>query len=251
MNHKHRLIHANPESNGMEQLLELLNQIKLQPVDDDNELIPTDWGNLIKHQKSYDRFPSVALDFSDRKGQTRYSLRNFDPEIKVDLSLVTNLLNNLEDHSDTDYPKRAYPSAGAFYSVNIYGIIRNTSNFQEGLYFFQPKLHSLQLILAGNLDSDVNDIICDNNINLPSILFILTTSYYKPCIKYGARGFFYSLIEAGSVATTLNQNCLKNDLACVWLGGFNEDAAKKLLDLSDDLEVEKPILLVAVGKPYK
>jgi len=52
--------------------------------------------------------------------------------------------------SNWDETKRFYPSAGARYPLEIYPIIFSSSDLEQGIYHYNSRDHSLELILEGN-----------------------------------------------------------------------------------------------------
>ena len=254
MKKRFTLKHQNDYDTAMDLLTSLLGKIKFELIEENNTPIKKiDWSHLITHNKSYPRLKKIKLNKTPKKNFSklilkRNSVRRFDPDYKINLNILSSILSNIKDNSRTDYPQRPFPSAGALYPSNTYCIINNSSDIEKGLYFFNHKSNSLELLIQKDLCQEINKAICDKSISNPSVVFILTSSYYKPCLKYGARGFLYSLMEVGALAQTLNLSCIDNGLDCVWLGGFSDKAIENILDINDDLEIEKPALLIATGK---
>jgi SagB-type dehydrogenase family enzyme len=247
---KHKLDY----NSAMDLLTSLLDKIQFELIEDIGKKPKNNnWEQLITHNKSYIRLDKIKLvkppktKFSNLLSQ-RSSIRNFDPNCKVDLKTLSAILSNIKDNSINDFPKRSFPSAGALYPSNTYCIVNNSLDIEKGLYFFNHKNFSLELLLQRDLQKEINKAICDKKISNPSVVFILTSSYYKSCLKYGARGFLYALMEIGSLAQTLNLSFIESGWDCVWLGGFSDNTVKEILDINDDLEIELPVLLIAAGK---
>lgn len=238
---------------AMDLLTEWLSKIQFDLVEDNSKKANQSWEHFITHNKSYQRFaktklPKTAKGNLEDTTQQRRSVRQFDSNYQIDLKKLSAILSNIKDHSTTDFPQRGFPSAGALYPSNTYCIINNSSDIAKGLYFFNPKTNCLELLYEKDLSKEITTAICDKNVSLPTVIFILTNSYYKPCMKYGARGFLYSLMEVGALAQTINLSCIQNGLECVWLGGFADKAVREILDINEDLEIEIPVLLIATGK---
>lgn len=238
---------------AMDLLTEWLSKIQFDLVEDNSKKVNQSWEHFITHNKSYQHFAKTNLPKTPKGNledltQKRRSVRQFDPNYQIDLKKLSAILSNIKDHSTNDFPKRGFPSAGALYPSNTYCIVNNSSDIAKGLYFFNPKTNCLELLYEKDLSGEITSAISDENISMPSVIFILTNSYYMPCIKYGARGFLYSMIEVGALAQTINLSCIQNDLECVWLGGFADKTVKEILDINEDLEIEIPVLLIATGK---
>jgi SagB-type dehydrogenase family enzyme len=255
---KWSLISRDKNSKAMELLTEYLRITCLQGKQVDEEQIPTkDWSALIQFSKTYPRFAKTYLSKVRSKAiyssiSKRKSVRKFDENYCLtvqDLSKV--LTNSAVNLSDSDYPKRLFPSGGAMYPSNIYFLNLKSSDLNKGLYYYNPKEHCLEVLLENYEENEIRQIICDEQIQNPSALIILTTSYFKHCLKYGGRGFRYSLIEIGALAQMIDISCHDAGLNCVWLGGFDDILLKKLLDINDELEIELPVLVIALGKKDK
>lgn len=256
MKGKLHLSHRSDYNEAMDLLTDLLSKITFELSEQSGSRKKTDWRNLIFHTKSYPRMPQIKLIENPNKSFSkllakRRSVRKFAAGYKIELKTISKILSNIKNGSQTKYPERAFPSAGALYPSNTYCVITNGLDLENGLYFYNHNINSLECLLRKDLRQEMSKSIADKTISNPSVIFILTNSYYKSCLKYGARGFLYSLMEIGALAQTLNLACIENGLDCVWLGGFADHLVKNILDINDDLEIEIPVLLIAAGKENK
>lgn len=89
----------------------------------------------------------------------------------------------------------------------------------------------------------------DERASSASLVVVLTSALYRSCLKYAGRGYRYALIEVGAVAQSIDLCCRAEGLGVCWLGGFADRAVAELLDVSWELELEAPILCLAIGPP--
>ena len=255
---KLNLINNDEDGKSLELLARYLKLTHLQGVElDEHTSIEKDWSELVKFSKTYPRFDKIKLQkIQSRKTypflNKRKSIRKFDKSYTLNTQDISKIFSNSAiDLSNSEYPKRLFPSGGAMYPTNIYLLNLKESDLAKGLYYYNPKKHWLELLFKDYDNNETNKIICDEDISNPSALVILTSSYFKHCLKYGGRGFRYSLIEIGALAQLIDISCRDAGLDCVWLGAFNDDYVKKLLDINDELELELPVLIIAIGKNGK
>lgn len=80
--------------------------------------------------------------------QNRKSTRNFDTSKMMNFSKFSRLLNVFKQSPIQEGIKYFYPSAGGLYPVNIYLYIKDgrVENLEEGIYFYNPHSHSINLL---------------------------------------------------------------------------------------------------------
>ena len=150
--------------------------------------------------------------------------------------------------SDNDRKKRATPSAGALYPLDIYLILSNgAKDFPKtGVFHYLPLKHALKQISDRDFSKEVAEASLHQYwmAEAPGMILI-TAEYSRITGKYGERGIRYAHIEAGHVA----QNCflqaqsLKLDMGIV--GAFKDN---KLIDLLEIPKSHEPILILPIGR---
>lgn len=182
----------------------------------------------------------------------RRSTRSFtgEPITLKDLSQI--LLNSggitfFETDRDYNFSKRNYPSAGARYPIEVYPLLINCKGVRKGLYHYNIKNNSLELLLRGDLRNWLMKTLGGEKWVLnSSVIFIMTTVIDRTKIKYGDRGYRYSLIEAGHLAQNICLLSTELGLGSCALGGFIDKEVDTLLDITTQQEFT--LYLVAVGK---
>lgn len=146
-----------------------------------------------------------------------------------------------------DDSRRPYPSAGARYPLEVYPIILNCEGFKKGLYHYNIKENLMELLL----EEDLSKWLIKNTggekwITKTVAVFIITGVLDRTRIKYGDRGYRYTLIEAGHVGQNICLLATELGLGTCPLGGYIDTEVNKLLDI--DLQKEVALYLIAVGK---
>lgn len=223
----------------------------------DSGLIPQSWIKI--HFKTYPRLKSILLEkvnYSKKKLpylfnllKKRRSSRAFSGKSisKSELSYLLTASCGLVNFGGGNDTRRAYPSAGARYPLEVYPLIIHCNQTKPGLYHYDVQSNALEELAVGNFNNDLEEISGGEEwITKAAVIFIITAVFDRTRIKYGDRGYRYALIEAGH----LGQNvCLL--AAELWLkscpvGGFIDAKLNKLLDI--DKTNESALYLIAVGK---
>ncbi len=150
--------------------------------------------------------------------------------------------------SDGGIKKRAAPSAGALYPLDIYLILGKSvpESLGAGLFHYLPLKHALRRISAKDFTKKVAEASLHQYwmAEAPGMVLI-TAEYSRITGKYGDRGIRYAHIEAGHVA----QNCFLQaeslTLNVGIVGAFDDKALIDLLPIPRGFE---PILLLPIGR---
>jgi SagB-type dehydrogenase family enzyme len=144
--------------------------------------------------------------------------------------------------------RRATPSAGATYPLDVYAVVRQVSGLGPGVYHYAVNDHSLGLVRAGSFHHDLaycslrQQFIADS-----SVVFAITGAYGRIRARYPERGYRYMLFEAGHVAQNLCLLSTAHRLGAVVVGGFVDAVVDRLLGLRPGAHAT--LSLVAVGVP--
>lgn len=217
--------------------------------------IPQSWTKI--HFKTYPRFDRVNLndiEISTSKLigilRKRRSIRQFsDASIsKKELYFILFSSCGLTYLGETfDDSRRPYPSAGARYPLEVYPIILNCKEIKKGLYHYNVKENCLELLLQEDLSTWlIKTIGGERWIKNSAVVFIITSVLDRTRIKYGDRGYRYSLIEVGHVGQNICLLATELGLGICPLGGYIDTEVNKLLDI--DLQKEVALYLIAIGK---
>lgn len=142
------------------------------------------------------------------------------------------------------FEKRAYPSAGARFPIEIYPIAFNIEGLENGAYHYNSEKHLLELLLMKDLSELKSDFVSPF-IENPSLAFILTAVIPRSEVKYGKKSYPFSLLEAGHIGQNIYLLSAKYNIGCCGIGGYVDETICNVLDLTKD---EIPIYSLAIGK---
>lgn len=110
---------------------------------------------------------------------------------------------DIETNNGMSKKLRTYPSAGGLYPIKIFTILPcPVGELQAGLYYYNPEDHSISLIapLCNNKDV-LHDIFIESNPDkIGGAILLLIGNFWRSKVKYGVRGYRYTLLEAGHIA---------------------------------------------------
>lgn len=210
------------------------------------------------HYKEYPRFKRIPLPkkFSkdsslERTLEKRKSERNYSKK-KLNLSQISKLLfysfgiTRFDKNGNFDSAKRTYPSAGARYPLEVYLVIFN-SEIQSGIYHYEVKSHSLELLKEGDFTKEILDSTTQVNKWLEncSMIILISAVFDRTQIKYEERGYRFILIEAGEVCQNVSLMATALGLGSCAIGGFLDNNLNNLLGL--DSKEESLMNFIVVG----
>lgn len=200
--------------------------------------------------KNYPRFPSIKLPGTNKNSdlerllELRKSTRNFSDE-SLRFEDIAKILKSCRIIDDNRSPeKRTYPSGGARFPVEIYFISYNVRDLKDGAYHYDIVSECLELILEENLKPKRRELISPYLEN-PAATIVLTSIISRSEVKYGARAYPYSLLEAGHMGQNIYLICAEQKIGCCSVSGFVDDTIKEILDLTDE---ELPIYTISIGR---
>jgi len=218
--------------------------------------VPREWVTI--HFKEYPRLDSIKLhrNFSVSKMnletliEKRESRRKFNGNL-LSLKELSKLLyyscGITRSNSNLNMTRRAYPSAGARYPLEVYIVILKKDKIKTGLYHYNVKYHSLELLLED--DKKYTKYFFGKNkeiIKDASALVIITSIPSRMEIKYLAQSDKFILLEAGHVFQNTYLISEAMGLGCCAIGRLDDDGMNKLLDI--DGKYENIIYIIAIGK---
>lgn len=234
----------------------------LQSLKDAPTSTPSIWSKI--YYKQYPRFPAFLLPTENKLPKRdffasiirRTSSRDYKGQ-PIDISVLSQLLFISAGISKIDTKssvhKRTYPSGGARYPLELYPIIlKGSSGLIEGIYHYNVKFHSLELLKKERLIDQVKDLtgkINEKVIENCSVLLVITAVFNRNEIKYGNRSYRYTLLECGHLAQNFCLTATALDLECCSIGGFLDNGLNKLMLLDD--RKEQSLYLIALGKANK
>lgn len=184
---------------------------------------------------------SVSLEETIKN---RRSVRSFS-DGAVTLQELSQLLWAAQGLTSDGF-KRAAPSAGATYPLEVYVAAGNVTDLSPGLYKYNHEDHSLLSEMDGDIRKDIQAAALGQSaLTDGQLVIIITGIYERTTQKYGDRGIRYVHIEVGAVAENIYLQCETLGLATVFMGAFHDDKIRKVIAAGND---EVPFALMPIGR---
>jgi len=191
--------------------------------------------------------PSLGGKVSVEKAiKERRTIRDFK-ERPLSLNHLSQLLWAAQGITDPKEGKRATPSGGALYPLDIYLIVgvNGVEGMEAGIYHYLPEKHSISLLSKGDRRKEIATAsLWQMWMAKAPVMFIITAEYPRITGKYGERGFRYALIEVGHVGQNLFLQTEALGLGAGIVGAFNDADVSKVMGGSPQHE---PLLIMPVG----
>lgn len=155
--------------------------------------------------------------------------------------------------------RRASPSAGATYPLEIYVVIGESSvslsdgsYVEAGVYKYDYRRHSLRLIKNGDFRSDLwRATLRQEWVKEAPVDLVICAVYERTTWRYGERGIRYVHIEVGHVGQNIYLMSTALGLGTVAVGAFYDEDVAKVINARHD---EHPLYVFPIGvplEPYK
>jgi len=141
---------------------------------------------------------------------------------------------------------RPYPSAGARYPLEVYVGAGNVEPIPNGLYHYDAVEHHLTVLETSDALAAASRLTGTSIVNADVVIY-LTGALHRTCVKYGGRGYRYALIEAGALAQNICLMAAGLGLGSFLIGGFDDELVCDYLDVSPELELEYPLVIIIIG----
>ena len=176
----------------------------------------------------------------------RRTIRDFKERI-LSLAHLSQLLWAAQGITDPIERKRAAPSGGALYPLDVYILAgeNGVEKIEAGVYLYLPKEHSVLPISKGDRRKEIASASLGQMwMAKAPVIFIITAEYRRITAKYGERGIRYALIEAGHMGQNLFLQSEALGLGAGIVGAFNDLEVSKVAGLPPKHE---PLLIMPIG----
>ena len=175
----------------------------------------------------------------------RRSVRSFSDR-GIALTDLSQLLWAAQGVTGPEGFKRAAPSAGAKYPLEVFVAVGDVEGLDPGLYRYLPGTHAL--LSAGG--EDVRERLCGEAlyqewIEDAPVVLIVTAVYERTMAKYGERGVRYVHIEVGAVSENVYLEAESLGLGTTFVGAFSDAGVKEILGTED----AEPLGILPIGVP--
>ncbi|WP_434427082.1 SagB/ThcOx family dehydrogenase [Nannocystis pusilla] len=144
-----------------------------------------------------------------------------------------------------EVPRRAAPSPGGLYPVEVYPLVFSLEALTPGVYHYAALDHALELVrpVAG-FDVMREFLPPDLFDSGPPLVLALTVVFARVQAKYLERGYRFALLEAGHIAQNILLAATALDLHAVPVGGFWDEPFNALLGLEPATEAVVYAILI-------
>ena len=195
------------------------------------------------------RLPDPTIDGNVSLETTihqRRTVRSFDSKA-LTITQFSQLLWAAQGVTDPGGFKRAAPSAGALYPMDIYGAVGEgcVEGLHSGIYLYDPATHSLSLIQKGDRRRDIALASLGQMwMSYAPITFVITAEYSRITGKYGQRGNRYAMIEAGHIGQNIFLQSQALGLEAGIVGAFQD---REVIQIMGIKSTHEPLLIMPVG----
>jgi SagB-type dehydrogenase family enzyme len=182
----------------------------------------------------------------ERAIKTRRTIRSFAPE-PVSLPHLSQLLWAAQGITEEGGFKRAAPSGGALYPVDVYAVVGDggVEGSRAGIYHYEPRGHLLSLLTEGDLrDAVARAALGQMWMARAPVTMVITADYGRICVKYGERGVRYAMIEAGHVGQNIFLQAEALGLGAGIVGAFHDREVTRVMNTP---KTHEPLLIMPVG----
>ena len=149
-------------------------------------------------------------------------------------------------YSFGEYVLRAYPTAGALNSVEVYISVRNVEGLEKGLYRYIYTDHSIELLKPGDVNRELYRACLDQeHVRDAPINIALTARIDRTYWKYGDRAYKYVHWDAGHASQNFLLVAESLGMKSCVVGAYFDEEVCKVLGI--DCEKELPMLIIPIG----
>jgi SagB-type dehydrogenase family enzyme len=173
----------------------------------------------------------------------RRSLRAFSAQ-PMTLAEVGQLLWAAQGMTDGK-GRRAAPSAGALYPLELLLVAGNVTGLAPGIYRYRPASHDLVPVAATDRRPEVAAACRQGWVGQAPAIVAVAAVEARTARKYGARATRYVAIEVGAAAENLALQAGALGLGTTVVGAFDDAKLAAALQTAGD---ENPLVLLPVGR---
>ena len=125
--------------------------------------------------------------------------------------------------------RRPVPSAGALYPLEVYVVAPAVTGVEPGVYHYDP-FHRRLALLGSLRFADLRESLVDPTLaDGAAALLVVTGVFWRSRFKYGARGYRFTLLEAGHLVQNAVLASTDLELHALPLGGFHDVLLDRLV----------------------
>lgn len=187
--------------------------------------------------------------------ERRVTSRDFNAQLPLSLATLSRLLAFSCGYTTTTFLgpaipfRRAAPSAGATYPIEVYPVLLRVADLPPGVYHYAMSDHTLELLRPGRFERALATwTLHQPYVADASVVFVLAGFPDRIGPRYGERGYRYMLLEAGHIAQNLYLLGAAYGLGIFSNGGFVDAAINRLVGLNEISEIALYTVVAGVLK---
>ncbi|MFW9972805.1 MAG: SagB/ThcOx family dehydrogenase [Candidatus Odinarchaeota archaeon] len=209
-------------------------------------------GNLPRHHLDWQKKPDTFKTYSNALKRIKLPDPEFDRNIKFwDVVLNRQSIRNFKNEPITIsqlslllfgmtgltriFPQIAFrtvPSAGGLYPIEVYPIINNVKNLDQGVYHYNISKHLLELLKIGDFREEIALGCLDQQMAFNSAInFVWTAIIGRSKWKYLQRCYRYIYIDAGHIGQNFYLIAEALGLGACTIGAIYDDELNDLLGI--------------------
>jgi len=180
--------------------------------------------------------------------QRRRSRRHFTAA-PLTLEQLSQLLWSAQGITDPGGRKRAAPSAGATYPMDLFVAVgpKTVGDLGPGVYRYVPAGHELAEVFGGDVRAQVAEAALGQDfLGSAPLDILMAADYGRTAGRYGERAPRYVHMEAGHISQNLYLQAEALGLGTVAVGAFRDEAMARVFRLPSHLT---PLYLMPIGHP--
>jgi len=186
---------------------------------------------------------SLVEALARRESIRDYGTKPLSPE------QVSQLLWATQGITDGSQERRAVPSAGATYPLEIIVVCGDVEGINTGIYRYNVESHSLTLLQEGDFRSQLGQAALGQNFIYEAPLSIVICAIYERTAQvYGARAKRYVHIEVGHAGQNVYLQATALGLGTVAVGAFSDEQVRGVLKLDKRYS---PLYIMPIGYPAR
>lgn len=164
----------------------------------------------------------------------RRSYRNFKENeviLKKDFSTMLSVFKqNNKDGNQTFY----YASSGGLYPIDIYLYVKKdrVEGVEQGLYYYSPSTNKLNVVDKKEITESSAYVKNKEIFKSSAITIYMFYNADASMPVYGSDGYYYAILDAGIMVSTLTQICETLNLGLCSIGDMNFEVVKENFHLS-------------------
>ncbi len=175
---------------------------------------------------------SLVQSLKERRSSRNFSSKKLPKQVLSDLLWAAFGINR------PDSGLRTAPSACNMQEIDIFVAMK------DGLYLYNAKDHTLQLML----DEDIRSSTGEQEFVSVAAVNLIYVADYSRMDKVEDNKRFYSAVDTGFISQNVYLYCASKELATVARGWVNKDVLHKVMNLRPDQEI---VLTQTVGYENK